>query len=248
MFTLNEIHKALNNEEFFLEYMPTMSLPDEHCVGAEALIRWQRDDKVISPAGFIPLIENTPLSGLITYWVMDTVSRDLRSWLLKQDEVRISINVPPEIIGRGGIRYAAKVSGLSDVAEKMMFEVTERGLLDSLGVAAINMAEDYDVLFALDDLTMNDANLFILSRVDTSIVKLDKSFADGMLKADWTDKKIAAISALIKSGNLRVIAEGVETYKQIEILANAGIQMVQGWYFSQSLRATDFINYHAQHQ
>jgi sensor c-di-GMP phosphodiesterase-like protein len=248
MFSIEEVKAALDNEEFFLEYMPTISLPDMRCVGAEALIRWKNGDAVIYPSEFIPAIENTPLSGLITYWVISTVSKELGSWLQEQNGVRISINIPPEIVGRGGIAHVVRESRLGDVANKIMLEITERGLLDELGVLGINMAADSNVLIALDDITMNDASLLVLSRVAAHIVKLDKAFADELLHPDWTEQKIAGISALIRSGNLRVIAEGIETDRQVDILLNAGIQMAQGWHFSRSLRVDDFMGYHAQHQ
>ena len=248
MYSFTEIKAALDRGDFFLEYMPTISLTDGRCVGAEALVRWQRDDSVIYPSDFIPGIEGTPLSGLLTYWVIETLAKELHPWLREQKGVRISINVPPEIIGRGGLFYSASRAQLADVADKLMLEVTERGLLDALGVLGINHATDSNVLIALDDLVLNDASLLVLSRVACSVVKLDKSFADDMLQPDWTDQKIAGIAALIRNGDLRVIAEGVEAARQVEILANAGVQMAQGWYFSRSLRAANFIDFFALHQ
>jgi sensor c-di-GMP phosphodiesterase-like protein len=248
MYSLDEISTALNNEEFFLEYLPTMSLPDNRCVGAETLIRWCKGNQVIYPMEFIPIVEQTPLSGPMTYWVMDTMAKELRSWLLQQDAVCISINVPPEVFGRGGISYVAKASHLADVADKLMLEVTERGLLDSLGAAGVNVAAKTGLRIALDDIGTNDASLLVLSRIPADIVKLDKAFTDEMLQPDWSNERMAGISALISTGDLRVIAEGVETAAQLEILTNAGIQMAQGWYFSRPLRAPDFIAYFARHQ
>lgn len=87
-----------------------------------------------------------------------------------------------------------------------------------------------------------------LSCRPVDIVKLDKAYADDMLQPDWSDQKIAGISALIRSGNLRVIAEGVETAQQARILTDAGAQMAQGYFFSRPLRARKFISYWARHQ
>jgi sensor c-di-GMP phosphodiesterase-like protein len=240
MFTLHELQHALDHGEFFLEYLPTIALADGRCVGGESLIRWQRADEVIYPLEFIPLAENTWLSGRITYWVVETVSHELRSWLMKRTGLHISINVPPEIIGRGGLTYAAHTSRLDDVLDKIMFEVTERGLLDELGVAGLNVALEQGQQVALDDIGTNDASLLVLSRVGTGTVKLDKSFADEMLQPDWTADKIAGIAALIRRGKLRVIAEGVESRRQRDILAEAGVQMAQGFYFARPMRAKQF--------
>src|SRR6266536_263836 len=112
MFDLRVIRDGLTNGEFFLEYLPTWLLENNRCVGAEALIRWRRPSGIVQPGQFIPLIENTPLSGLITYWVIDRVAEELGAWLRSNEGVHISINVPPEILGRGGLEYAVRKSGL----------------------------------------------------------------------------------------------------------------------------------------
>jgi sensor c-di-GMP phosphodiesterase-like protein len=112
MFSLDEINAGLKSQEFFLEYLPTMSLSDNRCVGAETLIRWRHGDRVVPPLEFIPLVENTPLSGTLTYWVLETVAKELGGWMRDHDGIHISINVPPELLGRGGLRYTAEKSNL----------------------------------------------------------------------------------------------------------------------------------------
>ena len=124
-------------------YRPICSLKSNRCVGAEALIRWRRGPTVIPPDEFIPCIENTPLSGLLTYWVIEEVGRELGGWLRAHAGVHININVPPEILGRGGLVYAATKAGLMDVAHKIVLEVTERGVPDKLGIQALANAGRY---------------------------------------------------------------------------------------------------------
>lgn len=248
MYSLDEIRAGFEANEFFVEYLPTISLADSRCVGAETLIRWRRPDRVVQPLDFIATLENTPLSGTLTYWIVETVAKELAEWMRAHDNVHISINVPPELLGRGGLKYVINNSNLCDLTGKLMVEVTERGLPDALGVAAIAEAEDAGVLIALDDLEMNDANLVVLSRIRTNVVKFDKSFADRMLHPDWTCQEIEGLAALIRIGGFRVIVEGVETAAQAILLKNAGIQMAQGFYFSPPLPASDFIGYFCLHQ
>src|SRR4051812_33470696 len=81
MISADAIRDGLTHGEFFLEYLPTVSLADGKCVGAEALSRWRRPSGVVQPAQFIPLIEGTYLSGMLTYWVLETVAKDLGDWL-----------------------------------------------------------------------------------------------------------------------------------------------------------------------
>lgn len=79
------VREALARGELFLEYLPLIAVPEGRCVGAEALVRWRRSDRVVMPNEFIPLIEETPLSGLLTYWVIETVAVELGGWLRAND-------------------------------------------------------------------------------------------------------------------------------------------------------------------
>ena len=103
MIDLSAIEAGLNNGEFFLEYLPIISLEHHRCIGAEALIRWQRSSGVVPPLDFIPIVEETPLSGLITYWVIETAAVELGDLLRVVKDFSLSINIPPEILGRGGL-------------------------------------------------------------------------------------------------------------------------------------------------
>jgi EAL domain-containing protein (putative c-di-GMP-specific phosphodiesterase class I) len=186
-------------------------------------------------------MENTPLSGMLTYWVVETVAQELGAWMRNHEGIRISINVPPEVLGRGGLRYAAEKSHMYDLAGKIMLEVTERGLPDSLGITAIAMAKKAGILIALDDVDMNEAHLVVLSRIHTNIIKLDKSFADQMLQQN--SQPLEALAALVHSGDCTVIVEGIESALQAGIARDTGIQMAQGFYFSPPLRAAEFIDF-----
>ena len=117
--------------------MPTINLATNQCVGAEALVRWLHNNELISPDDFIPQIENTPLSGLLTYSIIEMIEQDLGAWLRQNENVHVGINIPPELLGRGGLEYAAIKCGLSDVAHKLILEITERGFPDDLGLVAL---------------------------------------------------------------------------------------------------------------
>jgi len=235
MIDFEAIRNGFNNEEFFLEYLPTISLENNRCIGAEALIRWRRQSEVVLPDDFIPLIENTLLSGLVTYWVIETVAKELGQWLRENDGIYIAINVPPEILGRGGLEYAVRKAGLADVARKLILEVTERGVPDKLGVDALNSAKRYGVRVALDDVG-EGANLIVLARCRVDIIKIDKSVIKKM-EFGARSNVVHGIAMLMNIGNLEIIAEGVESASQVTALKEAGIKMAQGWYFSPSLSA-----------
>jgi len=244
---LDLMRTGLARGEFFLEYLPTVALADGRCTGAEALIRWRRPTGVLPPMEFIPIAENTPLSGLITYWVADTVAAELGEWLRANPDAYVSINVPPEILGRGGLEYVATRSGLMQMASQVIVEVTERGIPDSIGIEALNTLRKWRIPVALDDVTLTaGANLAVLARAQFDYIKLDKSLVaqigSGSSTLDW----LQGISALLRSSKLQVIAEGVESEQQIDVLRAAGIQYAQGYFFSPPVSAHAFIAYHAE--
>src|SRR6266850_4894760 len=156
---MDTVRSALEGGELFLVYQPIVSLQDGSCFGAEALVRWQWDAQTVLEASrFILQFEHTLLAGKLTYWVIDTVAADLGEWLGSNARAHLSINVPPEILGRGGLEYAFIKSGLSARARQLIIEVTERGIPDQLGLDALNAAPKTGVRIALDDTALSGAN------------------------------------------------------------------------------------------
>jgi len=243
---VNTIRSALEAREFFLVYQPILSLGDGLCFGAEALIRWRRENAVLDASEFIPVSDGTPLSGVLTYWVIDTVAGELGDWLETHRTAHISINVPPEVLGRGGLEYAASKSGLRARAKQLILEVTERGVPDQLGLDALNSVASTGARVALDDTTLSGANLALLTRCNFDFVKIDKALvaelAPDKQPAPWLD----GIAALLRTTSLQIIAEGVETAFQAATLRAAGVQLAQGHYFSGPRSAIDFKRFYAE--
>jgi sensor c-di-GMP phosphodiesterase-like protein len=246
MISADSIHDGLIQGEFFLEYLPTVSLADGRCVGAEALSRWRRPSGLVQPNEFIPLIEGTHLAGMLTYWVLETVSKDLGEWLRTNTKLHIGINVPPEILGRGGLEYAATKSGVAEIRNQVIIEVTERGIPDNQGIAALEAASRSGVRIALDDVTLSATNLVILSRCTLDLLKLDKSLIDQITPECPSPAWLTGLSALLQSTRVTIIAEGVETETQANALRAAGVAMAQGYYFSRPISAANLIAYSAR--
>ncbi len=193
--------------------------------------------------GFHPNCREYPIIGLLTYWVFDTVAVEMADWLRQNRNAYLSINVPPEIIGRGGMEYAATKSGLIDLSAQLILEVTERGvLIRSQSPPWEIFGQRYPR--GADDVTLvGGANMAILSRCPFHIIKLDRSLI-GLIEEELTQPEwISSISALLDTSKLRVIAEGVETEWQYTVLRAAGIQYAQGYYFSRPINAERFKEY-----
>jgi sensor c-di-GMP phosphodiesterase-like protein len=216
-------------------------------MGAEALIRWRRPSGAIQPGEFIPLIEETPLAGLVTYWVIETVAEELGDWLQGHKDAHIGINVPPGILGRGGLEYAAKKTGLAGLLKgQIILEVTERGLPDRLGVAALEAASRAGIRIALDDVTMSGANLAVVLRCALDIIKIDRSLIAQITPECPCPEWLSGLSALLHSTRVDVIVEGVETEAQVVALRASGVPMAQGFYFSHPISADGLKAYYAR--
>jgi sensor c-di-GMP phosphodiesterase-like protein len=243
------IRAGMERKEFYLEYLPAISLTDGRCVGAEALTRWRRPTGLVPPDVFIPIAERCQLSGLITHWVIETLAVELRGWLEAHRDAYISFNVPPELLGRGGLEQAAKTSGLLPLKSQLVLEITERGVPDSVGVGALAGDSKFEIRVALDDVTFaGGANLAILSRCKFSYIKLDRSLIS-QIRADCTAPSwLVGVAALLKTSTVAAIAEGVETKLQADVLRDAGVQSAQGFYFSHPIPVADFIAFHRRTQ
>lgn len=246
---VDRVRAAFERREFFLKYQPIVSLADGRCLGAEALIRWKRPDgSTMDAAGFMPATDRTPLSGIITYWVMDTIAEELNGWLDRYPEACIAINIPPEILGRGGLDYAANKSGLRNRARQLILEITERGVPDQQGLDALNRVPETGARIALDDTTLSGTNLALLMRCPFDFVKLDCQLVHEIRDEDagrrpaWID----GLSALLGRTSLQIVAEGIESSLQHDVLEAAGVQWGQGHRFSLPLSAEAFMRYYDQ--
>jgi sensor c-di-GMP phosphodiesterase-like protein len=242
---ITEIAQGLARGEFFLEYQPIISLRDQHCIGAEALIRWRRPTGLVMPGDFIPCAENTPASGALTYWVMDTAAVELKEWLQGHPDCHLSLNIPPEVVGRGGLFYTGHKAGLRDLAGQLILELTERGLPDALALEGLLRAVQLGTKVALDDVTLTGgANLAVLCRMNFDILKLDRSLIAQITPEEPRPEWLPGISAMIGSSRVEVFAEGVESAHQLQVLLDAGIQAAQGFHFSRPLSAANLIAFH----
>lgn len=242
---IKEIQDAINNGEFFLEYLPVMDLHSGRCLGGEALSRWRRPDGVVSPLEFLPYVENTLLSGLLTYFVVEQIAKELLDWLNAHDAF-VSFNMPPEIIGRGGVAHVAEKCGLMALKSKVVVEITERGLPDKLAFDAINYGAEQGVRIALDDVGTSRENLIALFRCNAEIVKLDRRLISGLRAGAPLPREIEDLAPLLATRRFKVIAEGVETLHQVDVLRTIGVEMVQGFYYSKPLPAEEFMAFFAQ--
>ncbi|MEU3956153.1 EAL domain-containing protein [Streptomyces achromogenes] len=235
---------ALERGEFFIEYQPLVHLGDGSVRGAEALVRWLHPQHgVLGPDRFIPLAEHTGLIVPLGRWVLEESIRQARAWRERHggqaDPLRINVNLSPCQLGHPGL-----VQDTVDILERagvtpdaLCLEVTESALIgaDDDLLKPLRRLAEMGVDIALDDFGTGYSNLANLRRLPVSILKLDRSFTQGMQRfpADPVDLKIVeGIVSLAHSLDLAVTVEGVETGAQAEQLRILGCDTAQGWYYA----------------
>ncbi|MFF9086167.1 putative bifunctional diguanylate cyclase/phosphodiesterase [Streptomyces sp. NPDC014991] len=236
---------ALERGEFFIEYQPLVHLGDGSVRGAEALVRWLHPQHgVLGPDRFIPLAEHTGLIVPLGRWVLEESICQARAWRERHagqaaGPLRINVNLSPCQLTHPGL-----VQDTVDILERagvtpdaLCLEVTESALIgaDDDLLKPLRRLAEMGVDIALDDFGTGYSNLANLRRLPVSILKLDRSFTQGMQQfpADPVDLKIVeGIVSLAHSLDLAVTVEGVETGAQAEQLRILGCDTAQGWYYA----------------
>jgi diguanylate cyclase (GGDEF)-like protein len=228
---------ALEKQQFELYYQIQV---DSHRkpLGAEALIRWHHPARgLMTPAEFIPLTEETGLILPLGKWVLETACAQLRAWQNNECTCRLSLSVNVsarqfhEVAFVDQVQAAVKLYKIEPMLLKL--EPTESVLLENIEetVVTMNKLKAIGVRFALDDFGTGFSSLQYLKKLPLNQLKIDKSFVKE-LASDVSDQSIVrTIIAMAQSFDLEVIAEGVETKEQLEILQQNGCNHYQGYLF-----------------
>lgn len=236
--TLEEnLRRALEAQEFRLQYQPIVRLATGETVGAEALIRWRRaDGNMIPPAQFIPVAEESGLIVPIGRWVIESAARQAAEWNRgRRAPMFVSVNLSarqfrdPKLIDT--VRAALESAKVDPSLIKL--EITESTVMQNAeeATATLHALKTLGVLLSVDDFGTGYSSLSYLKRFPIDTLKIDRSFVRD-LPADRDDLAISrAVIELAHGLELEVIAEGVETREQAEVLAAHGCELAQGYLF-----------------
>ncbi|HYS12886.1 MAG TPA: EAL domain-containing protein [Burkholderiaceae bacterium] len=240
------LHRALERNELVLHYQPKVDAETGAIVGAEALMRWQRDGELIPPAQFISVAEESGLIVPITEWAIDEVCRRLVAW--SEAGVRpvpVSINISSRHIQRASliepVQRALATSALS--ADLIELELTETVLMQNIEQALplLQALKRLGVSISIDDFGTGYSSLSYLKRLPIDTLKIDRSFVRELESSDDNAAIVTAIIAMGRSLHLRVVAEGVETRYQMRRLHEQGCRLMQGWLFAKAVDADAFL-------
>ena len=231
---LGRVQEALDANEFRLFFQPKVDMRNGKVLGVEALLRWKHPEHgVISPAQFLPLIENTGLSISVGNWVLQHGIEQLAHWLRMGLDITVSINVSARHLQEP--LFAQHLAGLlsrhqAPVANRLILEVLETAALADVDYTCALMEEcrALGVRFALDDFGTGYSTFTYLKRLPIDMLKIDRSFVINML-GDRQDLAIVeGVIGLSQTFGCTVVAEGVETAAQAQRLIEIGCEIGQG--------------------
>ena len=236
------LHKALEREELVLHYQPQIDVRSARMVGAEALMRWRRNGQLVPPGEFIPLAEETGLINQFSKWAIDEAARQARVW---QDSFgfadSIAVNLPSRLFERTDlvedIHRAVSRHGVPHHA--IQIEITETGIMSEGHTPVLHRLNEMGVEIAIDDFGTGYTSLAYLATLPISELKIDIKFVRDLGLSPASYAIVGAIIALARALGLRVVAEGVESLRQMELLHRAGCSVMQGYLFNRPLPADE---------
>ncbi|MEP0774412.1 MAG: bifunctional diguanylate cyclase/phosphodiesterase [Acidobacteriota bacterium] len=241
-----DLRRALQNEELSLVYQPIVAVDSGVLVGFEALARWRDDNgTAVEPADFIPVAEQTGLIFPLDRWVLRQVCRQIRTWM-----TRDRLPVVPVAVNVSGVQFL-RPDFVNDVdrtlrthglyGDALRFEITESAFISRTAevAAMLRQLRALRLSLSIDDFGTGYSSLAYLQRIEADTLKIDRSFIGRMTQNGGDLEIVRAIVRLAQSLNKRVVAEGVETRSQLDLLRELECHFAQGVYFHPPLSAAE---------
>ncbi|MES2091281.1 MAG: EAL domain-containing protein, partial [Pseudomonadota bacterium] len=212
-------------------------------VGAEALMRWMRDGKLIQPMDFIPLAEATGLINEMSLWAITEAARQAKRWQASFGfDASIAVNMPSRLFEQADLVDKIQAILINEDVDPhfIELEITETGLMKDLQgvVPSLHRLNQLGIEISIDDFGTGYSSLSYLTTLPISELKIDRSFVNDLGTTLRSSAVVSAIIALARALGLRVVAEGVEQVSQMEVLYNLGCHICQGFLYARPMPAT----------
>jgi diguanylate cyclase (GGDEF)-like protein len=239
-----DLREALENDEFFLAYQPTIDLNDMSPTGVEALIRWRHPTRgVVQPDDFVPLLEETGMIVEIGKWVLEEACSQGAAWHEAGYPIGMAVNVSGRQLDTdqllADIEGALSQSGLDPTA--LTIEITETTLMRNAEETAhrLTAVKQLGVRIAIDDFGTGYSSLAHLQRFPVDALKIDRSFISGMRNNEEGETLIRTLVQLGKALSIQTFAEGIEQQQELSLLKDEHCDSGQGFLFARPLDAAD---------
>lgn len=239
---------AIENEEFKVFYQPKTQLNNYQLAGAEALCRWFRNGKVISPGEFIPVLEGSKAICTLDFYMLDHVCRDIRRWLDEgREAVKVSVNLSRLHLGdedllESILRIIDKYKVPHHFIEIELTETTTDVDYKELKKIVYGLREQ-DISTSVDDFGVGYSSLNLIREMPWNVLKIDKSFLPTQEEENNDPSKVKMLRHIITMSQdlgLECIVEGVETAEQVKLLKDCKCYLAQGFYFDRPLPVKEF--------
>lgn len=242
----NSIHEAIERDQFEVYYQPIFDVKESEIVGAEALIRWKHPEYgFISPEIFVPIMEKTGFVIELGQYVLNKVLKQLKRWeLFKFKQISVSINLSLLEIEKEGFvdHVKAQLKKHQVDPELLKYEITEGLAMSSEELVNKQLwdLKKLGVVIALDDFGTGYTSFSYLKKFPASLVKIDKSMVENILNQKEDQRIVKAMIELGHTLGMKVVVEGIENQKMLELLASYNCDYMQGYYFSKPLPVFEF--------
>ncbi len=239
----SELRRALERDEFILYYQPKFELQNATVCGAEALLRWRHPERgVVSPAEFIPVLEETGLIVPVGEWVVRRACEDLKSWIAAGLPVLpIAVNLSARQFRQPDLdtRIRALVAEAGIDPGLIELEITESQLMHDpdQAIRVLRALREAGIRIAIDDFGTGYSSLAYLTRFPLAALKIDRSFVADVLSDQADATIVRTIIDMAQTLGFTVVAEGVETEAQAEFLRGLGCEQAQGYFFAKPMPA-----------
>jgi diguanylate cyclase (GGDEF)-like protein/PAS domain S-box-containing protein len=242
----NRLRRALERDEFVLHYQPRVNAQTRRIEGVEALIRWQTEGRLAPPAQFVPLLEETGLILEVGAWVLRRAVLEHRSWL-DQGIVapRVAVNVSAvQLQQKDFIPMVKRAIQAGAMPPGVDLELTESLIMEDVesNIEKLKAIRDLGIDIAIDDFGTGYSSLAYLAKLPVGSLKIDRSFIITMLNDPNTMNLVSTMISLAHALKLKVVAEGVETEEQANMLRLLRCDEMQGYLFSKPLPPRDLIS------
>jgi sensor c-di-GMP phosphodiesterase-like protein len=235
------LRASARRHEFFVEYQPIVEMDSRQWIGAEALVRWRRPDRIIRPDSFIPAAEESGAITVITRCVAAIVAADLPRILSIDPNFQVSIN-----LSVADLQSQSTLAMLEDIIQaegarpaNLEIEATERGFLHEAEVhGLIAKIRSLGISVAIDDFGTGYSSLALLQHLALDTLKIDKAFIDTIGTDGVTSGVVLHIIDMAHTLKLEMVAEGVETEEQANFLLQRGVRYAQGWLYGRPMSVT----------
>jgi EAL domain-containing protein (putative c-di-GMP-specific phosphodiesterase class I) len=240
--TIKDAERGLARGEFFFVYQPKVRVREGQLSGFESLIRWRHPSHgILAPDSFIRLVEDSPLSGRFTDFIVAEAAQTLADWSHRgHGTLSLAVNLPAGEIGQPGLanKLSALLHNQSINASRLQIEVTESTVPDSIEVlaTAVESLKQSGVSVAIDDFGAGCWSLTVLHRLGVDTLKLDRKFMCNIQDNDNSKVVVEALVQLAQRLGMHVVVEGVETRAQFAWVSTIGHIDCQGYYISAPIR------------